>query len=164
MSGADRVGAAARQFAIDGELKRVEPFGSGHINDTYRVTFARGAAATSYVLQRINNSIFKTPEALMENVQRVTAHLAAQVADEPDRARRALTLIETRDGRGWPRWPSIIRLPPRTSWRWPGPTSRTTPPSISRSCRSAPACPNWKNRRIPSLSRRLLRRLRRWPG
>ena len=101
MSGADRVGAAARQFAIDGELLRAEPFGSGHINDTYRVTFARGGAAASYVLQRINRGIFKKPEALMENVQRVTAHLAAQVADEPDRARRALTLIETRDGRGW---------------------------------------------------------------
>ena len=99
--GADRIGAVARQFAIDGEFERAEPFGSGHINDTYRVTFARGGVAASYVLQRINHGIFKKPEALMENVQRVTAHLAAQVADEPDRARRALRLIETRDGRGW---------------------------------------------------------------
>lgn len=37
----------------------------------------------------------------MENIQRVTAHLAAQVADEPDFSRRGLTLIPTRDGRAW---------------------------------------------------------------
>ena len=37
----------------------------------------------------------------MENIQRVTAHLAAQVAGEPDRDRRVLTLIPARDGRAW---------------------------------------------------------------
>jgi Ser/Thr protein kinase RdoA (MazF antagonist) len=34
----------------------------------------------------------------MENVQRVTAHLAAKVAGEPDASRRVLTLISSRDG------------------------------------------------------------------
>jgi len=39
--------------------------------------------------------------ALMQNVERVTAHLATIVADEPDSSRRALRLIPARDGRGW---------------------------------------------------------------
>jgi Ser/Thr protein kinase RdoA (MazF antagonist) len=37
----------------------------------------------------------------MENIERITSHLAAQVAGEPDAARRALTLIAARDGRAW---------------------------------------------------------------
>ena len=37
----------------------------------------------------------------MENIQRVTAHLAAQVAGEPDSGRRVLTLIPAQDGKVW---------------------------------------------------------------
>jgi aminoglycoside phosphotransferase (APT) family kinase protein len=37
----------------------------------------------------------------MENVARVTSHLAEKVADQPDHTRRVLTLIAARDGRSW---------------------------------------------------------------
>jgi hypothetical protein len=39
---------------------------------------------------------------VMQNIERVTTHLAAQVAHEPDHARRALTLVPTRDGGNFP--------------------------------------------------------------
>ncbi len=94
-------GAAARAFEIDGEFLEAQPYGSGHINDTYRVFFQNGSAPHRYILQRINHNIFKNPEALMQNVERVTEHLATIVADEPDSNRRALRLIPARDGRGW---------------------------------------------------------------
>ncbi len=97
----EKVGAAARQFEIKGKFLGAQPYGSGHINDTYRVTFQNGGEPFFHILQRINHRIFKQPDALMENVQRVTGHLATQVADEPDRGRRALRLIPARDGRGW---------------------------------------------------------------
>jgi aminoglycoside phosphotransferase (APT) family kinase protein len=101
MSGEQNVGAAMRQFDIGGEFLEAISYGSGHINDTYRATFKEGGAERRYILQRINHKIFKQPTALMENVERVTAHLAAQVAGEPDGNRRALRLIPARDGRGW---------------------------------------------------------------
>jgi hypothetical protein len=101
MSTEPNVAAAARQFQISGEYKSAETYGTGHINDTYRAVFQQQGAPVSFILQRINTSIFKNPVALMENVQRVTAHLAAQVKDLPDRDRRVLSLIPTRDGRGW---------------------------------------------------------------
>jgi len=94
-------GAAARQFQIDGEYISAARYGSGHINDTYCAVFRQGGAEMRFIIQRINHSIFNNPSALMENVQRVTAHLAAQVADEPDSDRRVLTLIPARDGRSW---------------------------------------------------------------
>jgi Ser/Thr protein kinase RdoA (MazF antagonist) len=95
------VSAAARQFQIGGEFAGAVPYGSGHINDTYRVVFHQAGAPVRTILQRINANIFKNPAALMENIQRVTAHLAAQVAGEPDGERRVLTLIPARDGRAW---------------------------------------------------------------
>jgi Ser/Thr protein kinase RdoA (MazF antagonist) len=101
MNEAQNAGSTARQFDIAGDFCEARPFGSGHINDTYRAVFSEDGRQHWYILQRINHHIFTQPVALMENIQRVTAHLAAQVAGDPDRARRALELIPARDGRAW---------------------------------------------------------------
>ena len=98
LNGKHNVGAAARAFAIEGDFGDATPYGSGHINDTYCAVFQCNGAATRYLLQRINHHIFKNPVMLMENIERVTAHLAAQVVDHPDRDRRVLTLIPTCTG------------------------------------------------------------------
>jgi hypothetical protein len=95
------VRAIAQQFEILGEFHGAQPYGSGHINDTYSVVFQQAGMPVRYIFQRINHNIFKNPVALMENVQRVTSHLAAKVAGMPDATRRALTLIPAHDGRGW---------------------------------------------------------------
>jgi len=95
------VGAVARQFEIGGQFVSAELYGSGHINDSYCVVFQQGREPMRVILQRINHHIFKNPQALMENIQRVTSHLAAQVNGAPDGDRRVLRLIPARDGRAW---------------------------------------------------------------
>lgn len=95
------VNDATRQFQIDGELLGVRSYGSGHINDTYCAIFRQAGAPVRYIVQRINQNVFRDPAALMENIQRVTSHLAAKLANEPDSSLRALTLIPVRDGRTW---------------------------------------------------------------
>ena len=50
----------------------VERYGSGHINDTFKVETKSGVR---YILQRVNTDIFP-PEMLKANVLRVTEHLA----------------------------------------------------------------------------------------
>lgn len=101
MSQGGALNDVARQFQIDGELLGVKPYGSGHINSSYCAVFRQSSAAVRYVVQRINQNVFKDPAALMENVQRVTSHLAAKVANQPDSSRRSLTLIPARDGCAW---------------------------------------------------------------
>jgi phosphotransferase family enzyme len=101
MSKEHDVSAIAGQFQIDGEFAGATNHGSGHINDSYCVTFHQAGMPVRYILQRINHSIFKNPIALMENIQRVTSHLAAKVSGEPDRSRLVLTLIPARDERAW---------------------------------------------------------------
>jgi Ser/Thr protein kinase RdoA (MazF antagonist) len=92
---------AAREFQINGELTSIAAYGSGHINDTYCAVFTQAGVQTRFIVQRINTAIFKYPAALMENVARVTSHLAAKQELEPDSPRRVLTLIPARDGRAW---------------------------------------------------------------
>ena len=53
----------------------VARYGSGHINDTFKVETKRGVR---YILQRINTDIFPDAEMLEETVMRVTGHLRAK--------------------------------------------------------------------------------------
>ena len=52
----------------------VSRYGSGHINDTFKVETARGVR---YILQRVNTDIFP-PDILKSNVLRVTGHLKSK--------------------------------------------------------------------------------------
>lgn len=91
----------ARHFQIPGDFVAARQYGSGHINDTYCVTFDQCGVKTRFILQWINHHVFKHPAALMNNVQRVTAHLAARMAHEPDANRRVLSLIPANDGKAF---------------------------------------------------------------
>ncbi len=49
---------------------------SGHINSTYLVTYELGdGGRRRYILQRINEKVFKDPLAVMRNVECVTSHI-----------------------------------------------------------------------------------------
>ncbi|MGH9563163.1 MAG: mucin desulfatase, partial [Terracidiphilus sp.] len=101
MNHAHDLRAIAAEFQFRGAATSFAPFGNGHINDTHLVTCQTAGGLVRYVLQRVNHSVFRSPAAVMQNIERVTAHLAAQFAGVPDRERRALMLIPTRDGRNW---------------------------------------------------------------
>jgi hypothetical protein len=92
------VRAVASGFRFPGEISGIAPHGNGHINQTYCVTCHAAGASARYILQRINRNVFHDPAAVMQNIARVTTHLAAQLAGRPDGDRRALTLVPARDG------------------------------------------------------------------
>ncbi len=60
-------------FLPQGGVEEVRPLGNGLINDTYIVKTA--GSGHDYVLQRINNAIFKDVGLLQSNIEAVTAHL-----------------------------------------------------------------------------------------
>lgn len=71
-----KVKEVINQFDFSGELFTIEPFGSGHINDTYLVKFKiKHMGIVPVILQRMNTKIFINPEQLMENILNVTAFL-----------------------------------------------------------------------------------------
>lgn len=97
--------AICREFSLRGCFVEGRPHGSGHINDTFAVTFDQAGARGRYILQRINHNVFKNVPALMENIARVTAHVAARTAagGRDGAARTALTLVPTHDDRPYHR-------------------------------------------------------------
>ena len=95
--------AVLQHFAVAGTFIDAAPHGTGHINTSYKVSFHERGTTHRYLLQRLNTDIFKHPELLMGNVERVTLHLAAKLAADDNPARRVLTLIPTRGGYTWHR-------------------------------------------------------------
>ena len=77
-----------RQFPLEGGAISCEPYGSGHINDTYRVETDAGAL---YILQRINTHVFPNVDGLMHNISAVTAFLSERATDP----REAMRLVRT---------------------------------------------------------------------
>jgi len=96
--------AVVAAFELHGGFAEGGHYGSGHINDTFAVTMDQAGQTVRYVLQRINERIFKNVPALMENIQRVTSHAARLVnVGTPVDSRRVLTLVNTREGASWHR-------------------------------------------------------------
>ena len=95
--------AIAHEFTLVGDILAATPYGSGHINDTYKVDVQSERGPSRYVLQRINHKVFLRPDELMANVERVCAHAFSklQQAGTPDAERRTLRLIPTRHSKAW---------------------------------------------------------------
>jgi hypothetical protein len=95
--------AISKAFDMRADFVSAEPFGSGHINDTYAAWYNQGGRPIRYIHQRINHEIFKDPVMLMQNIERVTQHLRDKLvsAGAPDVTRRTLTLIPALDGKNW---------------------------------------------------------------
>src|SRR5699024_10136557 len=72
----------ASKFQVKGTFIFGEPFGCGHINDTYVLYFKRELEhPLRYIVQRINHEIFKDVPALMKNIDAVTSFLAKKVTE-----------------------------------------------------------------------------------
>jgi Ser/Thr protein kinase RdoA (MazF antagonist) len=76
---------------------RFEKVNTGHINDSYRIFTSDGTPG--YFLQRINHHIFKDVDGLMENIRKVTRHLAGKLAGNPQLSFRVLEIIPATDGK-----------------------------------------------------------------
>lgn len=64
-------------FGIDADRSAVVPFGSGLINGTWKVTVSDDA----YILQRINTNIFKSPQAIADNLVSLQTYLTQAAPD-----------------------------------------------------------------------------------
>lgn len=94
--------AVLATFSNGGRVERFEPYGSGHIHDTFSVRYNEGEGRRAHIiLQRINTHIFKNPVAVMENIRRVTTHVRSRLDGVEDADRRVLQLVPTREGGAW---------------------------------------------------------------
>lgn len=74
-------------FKLDSKAISCKPFGNGHINKTYDVKTEKGG---HYILQQVNEHIFKDVDMLMENINYVSSYLIGK-------GFQSLILIRTKD-------------------------------------------------------------------
>lgn len=87
-------------FGFGPQCSYVKPFGEGHINETYAVYMpTERGEEFAYILQRVNNNVFKDPAGVMENIFGVTEYLRNVVREEGgDPDRETLSCIKTKNG------------------------------------------------------------------
>ena len=98
---------AAARFGLTIGPDGIRKLGRGLINETFLIGPAEPIGIAGhvdsgrrYVLQRINASVFERPEAVMQNIERVSAHLADKWRQRPvaDPERRYLRLLTSEQG------------------------------------------------------------------
>ena len=86
-------------FNISGKILSCEKYGEGHINDTYLLCMDNNNKIEKYILQKVNNNIFKNVPGLMNNIYLVTSFLKEQIIESNGNPNReTLNLVKTKDG------------------------------------------------------------------
>lgn len=108
-----RISGIGDLFAIAGEFVKGKEIPSGHINTTYKATYRKhDGTEDSYILQRINDYVFKDPRAVMRNVEKVTRHINWKILRRlKNSAGQTLNLYPARGGRNY------IDIPGDGIWR-----------------------------------------------
>jgi Phosphotransferase enzyme family len=89
------------QFAVQGNFREAQFLKVGHINDTYLITSDLAGVPEQFIFQRINHFVFRDPEGLMANFEKITRHLRSRLEKLPGRDpdRETLNLLYSRSGR-----------------------------------------------------------------
>jgi hypothetical protein len=84
-------------YGLDESSCSVLPFGSGLINNTWKVEYA----GKRYILQRINHNVFRDPAGISKNIEMMGDYLAQQSPDylfvAPIRAVSGESILKRRD-------------------------------------------------------------------
>ena len=94
MKSIEELKAIVARFDVKGEVREIKPLGNGLINDTLLV---KTDGPDNYVLQRVNNAIFKDVDLLQHNIDCATAHIRRKLAGDPDIDRKVLTFIPCKE-------------------------------------------------------------------
>lgn len=100
---AERIARIGDHFAVTGDFLYGEELRNGHINTTYRACYrTEDGHEDRYILQRINDYVFKDPAQVMRNVEKVTRHITWKLLRRRrDAAGQTLNLFPARGGRNY---------------------------------------------------------------
>ena len=109
-------------FAVEGRLVTLVPFGNGNVNDTFLAVYRNAFAETQVVVQRVNRFVFPDPAAIMANMRAITRHCHAKLeadaaAGRDDRVWQMPRIVQTHSGADYVTdengeiWRAITRIP-----------------------------------------------------
>ena len=86
-------------FDLSGKAIDVVENTAGNINNTYVVSVLNDGIVNKYILQRLNDNVFKDPYLVMENISKVTDYCKDylnRIGEDSDR--RVLSVVRTKTG------------------------------------------------------------------
>ena len=88
-----------KAYQNTGTLKSKAPYGNGHINNTFLLTYdIPGHGEKRVILQEMNREVFHKPKELMENIIGVTTYLRDKIVQNGgDPERETLNVIPTKE-------------------------------------------------------------------
>ncbi len=93
----EKLAFIGKQFMIPGELYAFSVIKRGNINATFRVTFKlEDGNVDTFIFQRINTFVFKSPVEIMENIELVTSFIEKKSGNKP-----SLKFRHTADGKNY---------------------------------------------------------------
>lgn len=81
------------RFGLNSKAVSIDAMTAGHINKTWKVRFEDGACC---LVQALNTFVFRNPVQVMENIEKVTAHIQRKNPDGVN-----LKVFKTADGRSY---------------------------------------------------------------
>ncbi|MGB8491997.1 MAG: aminoglycoside phosphotransferase family protein [Bacteroidales bacterium] len=89
-------------FLTDGTFESAVQVGNGHIHDTFRINTA-GSVKDDYIIQRLNNKVFRNIPELQENIELVTGHMIRKLSEIPgsDLKRECLNPVYAGNGKSF---------------------------------------------------------------
>ena len=88
-----------KQFNIPGDLVNLKKQTNGNINKTYIATYIENGKENKYLIQQINDYVFKNPYELMDNIEGVTSYIKKQFENQHDNEHKTLDVIKTIDNK-----------------------------------------------------------------
>ncbi len=95
----EEIRAIAGAFDLKGDYLGFAPVITGHINNTLRLDYTDNGAPKRYILQKINTTVFRDPEVLMQNVSRTTAFVYDKLQQRGGAENRCLVCYPTKAGK-----------------------------------------------------------------
>ena len=79
----EKLQTIGKAFRLPGRLYAYDAIKTGNINSTFKVTYrTEDGRLKSYIVQKINTMVFKNPEEIMENIDKVTTHIRDHFPNE----------------------------------------------------------------------------------
>lgn len=86
-----------KKFKISGQLEEIKQITTGNIHKTYVAVYSENGEKKKYLIQQINNYVFKNPYDVMNNIEGVTNYLQKELDKLGDKAHKVLKVIRTVD-------------------------------------------------------------------
>lgn len=85
------------KFNIPGKLEEIKQITAGNIHKTYKAIYSENGEKSKYLVQQINNYVFKNPYDVMNNIEGITKYLQKELDAIGDKEHKVLKVIKTKD-------------------------------------------------------------------